>query len=405
MARSLEPDNKINSSKISVLDPSQFQLKDHDFHHGLPAKTFDYELWKVAYGPRDQKSSKFFFLSLVFHFMLGLAALSASLQVMENQAPELIEFELSPSADSLPAMTAPEAELPEAPSLAAPEPPAPMEPVSAPPAPKAIAEKPAPIVKPAPAPKVMAQMAPIKTSPAPSPVVVRDNLEDIEAPDLDESATQVAPVLPEDLGDTDLQENFDQVDRAHQQRAKAIAESLNQESQSALHETDQVAAEALADAEAEAEKMTAYSAAQKARDAQAIAAAEASERAAAAKAAKAQAEAYQGQGTWAGVPTDVRSLDQVRQRPGNPVPQYDANERLQRHQGQVTFVAFVNEEGIPTQFQMLSSTGHRNLDAKTLKAFKQWRFYPGQAGWVEFPFMWDLKGEAQEMPALLRRKK
>ncbi|MNL37727.1 Gram-negative bacterial tonB protein [compost metagenome] len=90
--------------------------------------------------------------------------------------------------------------------------------------------------------------------------------------------------------------------------------------------------------------------------------------------------------------------------PGNPRPQYERQERLRGDQGAVVFVAYISKEGHPSQFRLLKSTGFRNLDAKTLIALKKWRFYPGQEGWVELPFRWDLKGGAQEDGGLLRSK-
>ncbi|MNT35500.1 hypothetical protein D3C72_1715310 [compost metagenome] len=66
------------------------------------------------------------------------------------------------------------------------------------------------------------------------------------------------------------------------------------------------------------------------------------------------------------------------------------------------FYAYISKEGQPTQFRMVKSTGFRNLDGKTLVALKKWRFYPGQEGWVELPFRWDLKGGAQEDGGRLR---
>lgn len=101
---------------------------------------------------------------------------------------------------------------------------------------------------------------------------------------------------------------------------------------------------------------------------------------------------------------ELRSLAQLRQMPGNPKPSYDPLERKMGHSGAVVFKAFVTQEGRLTQFQMMQSTGHKNLDFKTLKALKQWKFYPGQQGWVELPFRWDLKGGPQEMPTQLRRR-
>ena len=89
---------------------------------------------------------------------------------------------------------------------------------------------------------------------------------------------------------------------------------------------------------------------------------------------------------------------------GLPVQRPDRHfERLQRHEGQVTYLAYVTDQGRLTDFILAESSGHANLDGKTLAALKKWRFYPGQEGWVEIPFKWDIKGGVQEMPTLLRR--
>lgn len=100
----------------------------------------------------------------------------------------------------------------------------------------------------------------------------------------------------------------------------------------------------------------------------------------------------------------IRELSDLRQKPGNRRPQYDTDDRLKGRVGEVSFLALINKEGQPTDFKLVKSSGHRSLDLKTLKAIRSWKFYPGQAGWVEIPFKWDLQGGAKEMPATLRRK-
>lgn len=99
----------------------------------------------------------------------------------------------------------------------------------------------------------------------------------------------------------------------------------------------------------------------------------------------------------------VRVLEDLRQMPGNPKPQYDSEERLNGQQGSVKFLAYITKDGRTSDFRLLQSTGYRNLDGKTLAALKKWRFYPGQEGWVEIPIQWNLKGGVSEKPTLLRR--
>ena len=97
-----------------------------------------------------------------------------------------------------------------------------------------------------------------------------------------------------------------------------------------------------------------------------------------------------------------RSLDQLRQMPGNRGPMYSREERRNREQGVVSFLAYVTKEGRLAKFRQVSSTGHSGLDQKTLEALQKWKFYPGQEGWVELPFKWDLKGDPQALDGLLR---
>ncbi len=101
--------------------------------------------------------------------------------------------------------------------------------------------------------------------------------------------------------------------------------------------------------------------------------------------------------------TGVRSIGELKQMPGNPRPQYDDEDRLFNRKGIVKFEAFVTKEGSLQNFKMISSSGHRELDAKTLKALKRWKFYPGQDGLVEIPIQWDLVGGAKEVQTTLRR--
>ncbi len=100
----------------------------------------------------------------------------------------------------------------------------------------------------------------------------------------------------------------------------------------------------------------------------------------------------------------VRRLEDLRQRPGNPRPDYDVNDRMNGLSGTIVINAYVTKEGSLTLFRLIQSTGHRNLDRKTLSALKNWKFYPGQEGWVELPFKWDLKGGVQQKPTLLKRR-
>lgn len=102
-------------------------------------------------------------------------------------------------------------------------------------------------------------------------------------------------------------------------------------------------------------------------------------------------------------PEQIRAVANLRQRPGNPLPAYTDFERLRRHEGQVTYLAYVTADGSLRDFILSESSGHANLDQKTLSALRGWRFYPGQEGWVEIPQIWVLSGQPEELPSQLRR--
>ena len=104
----------------------------------------------------------------------------------------------------------------------------------------------------------------------------------------------------------------------------------------------------------------------------------------------------------AGSPGGVRSVSQLKQVPGNPIPKYSNDERMKKADGTVIFLAYVSRDGSLVDFKQKRSTGHASLDSKTLDALRKWKFYPGQEGWVEIPMNWSLKGGARETSALNR---
>ncbi|OYZ11960.1 MAG: hypothetical protein B7Y39_19020, partial [Bdellovibrio sp. 28-41-41] len=123
-----------------------------------------------------------------------------------------------------------------------------------------------------------------------------------------------------------------------------------------------------------------------------------SSRLAAERAAKNAKSAGNAQGVGSESEGIVRSLEDLKQKPGNPRPNYDVQDRMNGLSGTIIINAYVTKEGNLTLFRLIQSTGHRNLDRKTLSALKEWKFYPGQEGWVELPFKWDLKGGVQQKP-------
>jgi TonB family protein len=104
-----------------------------------------------------------------------------------------------------------------------------------------------------------------------------------------------------------------------------------------------------------------------------------------------------------GSPQGVRGIDQLAQMPGNTRPQYDADDRFNKREGLVNFVAYVSQQGKIEKMLLKKSSGHSSLDLKALAAIKTWKFYPGQQGWVEIPFNWTLKGAPELKGPVLRR--
>ncbi len=244
--------------------------------------------------------------------------------------------------------------------------------------------------KPIAAPVVAAQISePAEANETAEPVAT---LDDIEKPTLVEVSQEESPTeSPEDLKN----QMNEKAALAEQAEAEQLALAQKQIQDDIKQKEMEL--------EAQVEK-----AQQKLAEEQKIAAEKAKKKAEAEALASQSAEQGNGQDAQTSAPAEsvgeLRSLAQLRQKPGNPRPQYDPQERLQGHNGAVIFKAFVTSDGNLTEFKMLQSTGYKNLDFKTLKALKQWKFYPGQEGWVELPFQWDLKGGPQEMPALLRRR-
>lgn len=270
---------------------------------------------------------------------------------------------------------------------------------------------------------------------------VPETLDDIESSDLDYDAVEMAPAAA--LSDGDLDSEFAKIDKKTEAQMKAQQSAMDNEAQSIEQETnealagiesenkekqkamsdaleatrsknaallaemragEEAAAQAKAKAAARAAEIAAANAAREkaAADRAAQLGAARSAQVGAARQAQARGEGT-GSGNLASGQGQVRSIENLKQRDGNPKPQYSLEERFRKETGTVIYHAFVTSEGKLEQFKLVQSTGYKNLDGKTLAALKKWRFYPGQQGWVEIPQTWNLKGDVQEMPATLRR--
>lgn len=278
-----------------------------------------------------------------------------------------------------------------------------------------------------------------KATSAPSRAGVPETLEDIAAPDLDMDGVNVQQVGS--LGEDAFENEFKNIDHKSEAAVRAQKSAMDAEAKMIADEQERALMALEDDNRQQARVMQDSLNATRTKNAALAAQIKASEQAAAERAARLEADRQRaeadakaariaaekavqeaGQGTGAkgkgrgafgadasavavsGSPEGVRTLESLRQMPGNPKPQYSMDERFRREQGRVVFQAYVTPDGRLTNFKLLESTGHRNLDGKTLATLKKWKFYPGQEGWVEIPQVWNLKGDVEQMPTLLRRQ-
>jgi len=259
---------------------------------------------------------------------------------------------------------------------------------------------------------------------APSRAGVPNTIEDIPAPKLDFDGVEAEQAGQ--LGDDAFENEFKKVDKSSEAALRAERSAFDDQTKRLADDSDSDLKALENKIAGESRVMQDSINATRTKNAAALAKIQADEKAAADKAARDQAamlaqsqRAGLGQSNGAGSgpvganeksqiksgdPTAVRDISQLRQMPGNPKPIYSVDERLRREQGRVIFQAYVTQDGRLTQFKLMQSTGYKNLDGKTLAALKKWKFYPGQQGWVEIPQFWNLKGDVQEMPVLLRRQ-
>lgn len=384
---------------------------------------------------RNRDSSKYFGMSVIIHAALAIGALFVTVPVMEKlkSEPVLVEFEALQELPPTPIKPI-QTEVAKGENVKATRG---AKAVQAPAAAAPLDAQDDVVIKgPANTSRTSkAKIATIKThtsggvaktaSYAPSRAGVPETLEDIAAPKLDFDGVEAAQIGK--MGDDELESEFKNVDRANEAAIRAEKARMDDQARQIGDQQDQ-SLKALEDKIANDSRLMSDDLMKtRTKNAAAVAQLKASENAAAAERAirekaAADAAAARARGTGdagigrgssganelakaaAGSPNGVRSIEQLRQIPGNPKPSYSIEERLNRQQGRVTFQAYVTKEGALTNFRLVNSTGYKNLDGKTLAALKKWRFYPGQQGWVEIPQVWTLKGDVEQMPATLRRR-
>lgn len=387
-----------------------------------------------------EEKTKFFGLSIAVHASLAVAALFVSTPVIEKLNKEIITIEI-PNQTAEPVLPPPVAEIEkpkgiqQAPNAGSPQ--------QLTPAASAInsAELAQKTAGPVPEkfkalPTHTAKMKTQTSGGTQNSVVAKtstskagvpETIEDIAAPDLNFESVLVAQ--PGKLGDDELEDDFKKIDKSNLAVIKSHKAELDNDFKQIADEKDEAFLALEKENQEKALAMEKALNATRAKNAATLAEMKAVEQAAAEKAAKQKQERLaaaalankangQGRGngadqagsnsaatTASGDPTGVRSLSELKQVPGNPIPQYSVEERRRQEQGLVAFYAYITKSGQPSQFKIIQSSGFRNLDGKTLAALKKWKFYPGQEGWVEIPFKWDIKGGVQEVPTYLRRSR
>lgn len=354
------------------------------------------------------RRASFIALSSLLHTAVAFGVFLV-IENMDSKTPEVVQMELAGE----PLSTAPSASPPMAQPQASQQLAAPTRlqksPNAGAPAPKAAEPKAAeaitepqialkPISKatnndpiPEPEEKLVSSPAIIKT-----PVSSADTEPEVEALPEEDLVTDEKPTAVEspEMKAEDLEDDFAKVDQEQTAKVAALSKDVETETEQALaHKTAALSEMKQKTAEADA--------------AMAKAAAESrSARLAAMNAAQASvgSNANAAPGIQPGALEGIRSLQDLKQKPGNKKPEYDVEDRFAKRQGEVAFLAYISKEGVPTQLKIMKSSGHRQLDLKSLKAIRSWKFYPGQEGWVEIPITWDLKGGVQEKPTPLRRK-
>lgn len=352
-----------------------------------------------ALTPEVQESPKtlgFVGMSGLLHAGLFFATLFLGLQIPQIQAPPVVEVEFLGGKE----LTTPEpiSRLSPPPRLAAETQSPPM------PSPQLKRES---VVIPKqasvePVTKKIPKTAGATTAPkarksAPAAKILKSEFSEVETPalatdDFEELLNRPTSFASSEFNAESLDSDLDAIDREAETKLKKAQEKFAKEARAAQAQFEEAQAAA-------AEQLRAQEEAE--RKAQAAAAA-----AAAALEAQKIAAAQKGNSAGMGYPEggEIRSLAELRQVQGNARPQYEVEDRLAGRQGRVIFHAYVNPNGSLSGFRMIQSTGHRSLDAKTLKALKTWRFQEGQQGWVELPFQWDLVGGAKEVKGQLRSR-
>ena len=74
-----------------------------------------------------------------------------------------------------------------------------------------------------------------------------------------------------------------------------------------------------------------------------------------------------------------------------PRPEYPLTARARRLEGRGIFLLHVRPDGTVEAVEAFKSTGHSELDASAIAAFRRWRFHPGPTK-VKIPLAFTMHG-------------
>ena len=98
--------------------------------------------------------------------------------------------------------------------------------------------------------------------------------------------------------------------------------------------------------------------------------------------------------------TNFKLFQSLKQKRGNNPLIYPGFARRGGMEGTVSVAFFVSEQGLVDQIQLLSSSGHAELDNYVLRELARYEFLPGQESWVQHQIPFKLEGEEKEYEKL-----
>jgi protein TonB len=103
--------------------------------------------------------------------------------------------------------------------------------------------------------------------------------------------------------------------------------------------------------------------------------------------------------------TKVRSHHELTPYSGNPKPRYPDEARRKRYAPKVVVDYLVNSEGQVADIKFVQPAQLGSINRSVFEAIRRWKFKPGKTGYFRHEIVFSLKGEAQIIPARLRRSK